>query len=239
MVVRNLLAGVLLIGLGGVSASGVVIDYDGSGSPGAVTPDAFSFVVFGGTGWSSDGDVLTLTTGPSRGIWFGNANHASGYSVPWQVGSSSEGNYLRVRARLAEGATEWSLYLYDKNHFVGFGLDADALSWSLPEGESSMAWDPTEWHVYEFLLKDGVVTYRVDESRVLYHGPAVASPVPTGFMVMGDGSGSTPTGTGSMLFDEVLYMTSPDFEIVPEPAGVVMLGLGALGLAKRRSRSLV
>ncbi|MEQ9460729.1 MAG: hypothetical protein RIG82_07250 [Phycisphaeraceae bacterium] len=230
---RSLLAGVLLMGLGGVSASGVVIDYDGSGSPGGVTPEGFSFVVFGGTSWSSDGDVLTLTTGPSRGIWFGNANHASGFSVPWQVGSSSEGNYLRVRAKLGEGATEWSLYLYDKDFYVGFGLDADVLSWGTAGGGGSMAWDPTEWHVYEFLMKDGVVTYRVDESRVLYHGPAVASSVPTGFMVMGDGSGSTPTGTGSMLFDEVLYMTSPDFEIVPEPAGVAVLGLGLLGLRRR------
>ncbi|WP_428387929.1 PEP-CTERM sorting domain-containing protein [Mucisphaera sp.] len=230
---RTRLAAALTIGMTAMSASGLEISYDGSQSPNSLTPDPFSFIVFGGTSWSTDGEALTLTTAPIRGIWFGNANH-TGSSVPWQIGSPEEGNYLRVRAKLSEGADEWSIYLYDTEFLAAFGLFADELSYSNQAGGTVLDWDPTEFNTYEFLLRDGMVTYRLNESQVLYHGPANASVVSTGLMVIGDGSGSTPTGTGSMIIDDVLYISGPDFEIVPEPGSLVLLGLASLALVRRR-----
>lgn len=224
----------VVIGLA-ASTQAIVIDYDGSVPPDALTPDPLSFIVFSGTGYQINNGELTLTTAYNRGIWFGNGNHTGTYNVPWQVGTASEGNYLRLRAKLTPGSTEWSMYLYDRTYSVGFGFYNDELTWGHAGGGGSMPFDPTAYHVFEIWSKDGIVTYRLDESQVVYHGPASASSFSTGIFVIGDGSGSDISGVGSMVVDEMLYISGPQFEI-PEPATAMLVGLMGLAMMNRRRR---
>ncbi|QDU34876.1 hypothetical protein KS4_29520 [Poriferisphaera corsica] len=217
----------------------IYIDYDASVMPNNHT-DPFSYVEFSSTSGSVSGGELTLTTAPAEGIWFGKYNHPS-FAVPWNLAPSSDGNYLSVTAKLAPLATEWSMYFYDGAHFAGLGLidnhTIEITKYHTPTGNLEtqlIAVDTTEYHQYELLLKDGLVTYRLDGSTVLYHGDAY----PTTFsntLVIGDGSGSMISGTGSMMIDHVVFQTSPDFMIVPEPALFsVLLCVGSLLLVQRR-----
>lgn len=215
-------------------ADAIVIDYDASVPPNAQSPDPLSFIVFSGTNYQINNGELTMTTAYSRGIWFGNGNHSPGNTVPWQVGTASEGNYLKLRAKLTPGSTEWSMYLLDRTYSVGFYLLADELRWSTPGG-GSMPFDPTSFHTFEIWSKDGVVAYRLDESQVLYHGPANPSAFSTGIFVIGDGSGSDISGVGSMVVDHMLYISQPQFEI-PEPTSAMLIGGVGLALIRRPNR---
>jgi hypothetical protein len=217
------------------AAQAIVIDYDGSVPPNALSPNPLSFIIFSGTSYQISNGELTLSTAYNRGIWFGNGNHTGTYNVPWQVGTASEGNYLRLRAKLTPGSTEWSMYLYDRTYSVGFGINDNELTWGHANGGGSMPFDPTAYHVFEIWSKDGIVTYRLDESQVLYQGPAVPLSFGTGIFVIGDGSGSDISGVGSMVVDEMLYISQPQFEI-PEPASAALIGLAGIAMIARRRR---
>ncbi|MDZ8118259.1 hypothetical protein [Pontiella agarivorans] len=226
---RNaILTGLLVTVLAaGQSMGGLLIDYDASDLPDSNTlANPFSSIVFAGTGYSLNGGELTLTTAPSAGIWFGNGN-SIGHPTNWSLADSASGNYLKVRTKLAPGATSWSAYLADGSSYAGFTFNHSTVSYATDLAGSyndvTNALDMTsDFHTFEFLLKDGNVTYRLDESIVLYHGAAYASSEGS-FMVIGDGSGPTPTGTGSMIIDQVTYEAGPTFSI-PEPSTLGLVG---------------
>jgi hypothetical protein len=104
-----------------------------------------------------------------------------------------------------------------------------------PDGyhRTFVALDPTIYHNYGFSMIGGQVSYTID--GVHYDGTAVASG--SRILVIGDGSGSSPNGSGSMRIARV----SIDNDIaalpaVPEPASWAMMagGFGLLGAALRR-----
>lgn len=218
--------------------AGLLIDYDASVLPDSNTmANPFSSIVFSGTSYALNSGQLTLTTAPLAGIFFGNGN-AIGHPTNWSVADSATGNYLKVVTKLNPGATDWSAYLQDGASFVLFSFNHSEFSYATSLGgsynEVTNTLDMTSaFHTFEFLLKDGNVTYRLDESQVLYDGPAYSSSG-AALMVIGDGSGSTPTGTGSMVIDHVTYQTDPPFAI-PEPSTMGLIGIFGCGtfLARR------
>lgn len=75
---------------------------------------------FVGTTWTSDGNVLTMTTvhpndyagAPSLGIWFGRGDWYND-SPGFNFAPTTEGNRIDARMALAPNSSEWSLYWYD------------------------------------------------------------------------------------------------------------------------------
>lgn len=223
------------------SEAGLLIDYDGSVNPNdASLANPFSFVVFNGTSYNTNNDQLSLTTANNAGIWFGNGN-AVGQPTNWSVADSATGNYLKIVTKLSPGATVWSAYLTDGTSYANFTFHYSEFAYSTGSGgsynEVTNALDMVSgFHTFEFLLKDGNVTYRLDESQVLYSGEAYSTSQ-QGLMVIGDGSGSTASGIGSMIFDQVTYQTDPTFSI-PEPSSIALIGLfgGSIFAARRLFR---
>lgn len=209
--------------------AGLVINYDASVLPDSNTlTNPFSSIVFSGTGYSQNGGELTLTTAPYAGIWFGNGN-SIGHPTNWTLEDSTTGNYLKIRTKLSAGASTWSSYLTDGSTYAGFTFNHSTFSYYTDGVDVTNSLDMTsDFHTFEFLLKDGTVTYRLDESIVLYHGDAYSTSQ-AALMVIGDGSGSTPTGSGSMIIDQVKYEGDPAFAI-PEPATIGLFGLFGSGI---------
>ena len=214
---------------------GAIITYDGSSTPNSATyGPTFTTVLFGNTDWSSDGDVLTMSTAPGEGIWFGWANYVGDYPG-FSFGSDLDGNRITLRARLPVGTNEWNMYFYDASYFAAFYLLDTGVEYSYATSggayaSATYALDATAFHDYEFLLKDGHVTYRVD-------GPTIFSghAYPSGFgplLVIGDASAYGGTGYGGFQIDGLSIDTAP----VPEPASVVPAALGMTILLVRKGR---
>lgn len=235
--------------MAGVTAHAAVIQYDGSTVPTPTGPPAWSTlnlpgpynlhgVRFANTAWSSTGGVLTMTTYHGQGIWLGNLQSYQGtVDTNWDVSTSAMGNDYSARMRLPTGAKEWSFYLGDRAYGAGFYLDFNLLRYGTPAGEQSVPFDGTQFHTYGILLKGGLVEYTLD-GTVLYAGPAYAS-VGDWNLLIGDGSGSTPTGAGSLELDWINMDTAPtrNVEVVPEPVTLVLLGIAPLAMLSRRRRT--
>ena len=233
----------------GVTAHAAVIQYDGStvptptGTPPWSTlnlPGPYNLhgVKFANTAWSSTGGVLTMTTYPVQGIWLGNLQAYPGnVNTNWDVSTSAIGSDYSASMRLPTGAKEWSFYIDDRAYGAGFYLDFNLLRYGTPAGEQTVPFDGTQFHTYGILLKGGLVEYTLD-GTVLYAGPAYASTNPWGFLI-GDSSGSTPTGAGSLEVDWINMDTAPtrNVEVVPEPATLVLLGIAPLAMLSRRRRT--
>ena len=215
-------------------ALATVIRFDGDGTPdGSKYGASWSTVVFSGTNWSSNGSELSITTAPSRGIWFGWANYV-GDTPAWSISDNLTGNHVSIRARLGASSGEWETYITDTSGYhtsINFN-DAGSVSWFWNDATGlqsvTIAIDTTEYHTYELLMKQGLVTFIVDD---LVRGQAfntASGGIP--ILLYGDGSGSTPTGFGSMFVEYAMIDTAP----IPEPSSAFLVGLVSLSILRRK-----
>ncbi len=220
----------LLLAAGVVQGS-VTISYDGS-----VTPDdsslqaIFSTFVGGGTSWSTSAGKVAMTTAYGTGIWFG--NDAAKDPVPWELADNSLGNAISVVARLAPASKEWSISLRDGTYAALARLMQGYIQfYTGPSGSDHYDYtlDTTAYHEYSIVLYDATVVYRVD-GDVVYAGSGYFSPSDK-YLLIGDTTGTTLTGIGTMYVDRVDIRTE-----VPEPATLSLLTLGGLAILRRKLR---
>lgn len=223
------------------------------------SPD-WNEVVQPGASMVASSGVVTMTTVNYKGVWFGNHPAASDADPAWTLGTSSQGNWLSLEAAFSSGANDWMAYLADGSHlarieFLDTGCKTAAACYTSPtpfQGVRVMYKDAsqteaqfhdvaiadmTQFHTYEFLLKNGVVSYRVD-GNVVFSGAAWNSSATS--LLIGDETGVTPSGTGAMVVRAVRMDTSPVDNVlvsaVPEPASILMAlaGLAVCGFFGRR-----
>jgi hypothetical protein len=234
------------------SANAVVV---ASSLPYNGTPD-WTDIVFAGTSMTVAGSESVLTTGNNLGVWFG--WHSSANTPGWTMASNAQGNYLSLTTKFSSGADDWSAYMHDgmrqaamifnetpcdsnSQNCYGFnGTPGVSLYFAgLTPGTSSrtfIALDTTQYLTYEWLLRGSTVTYRVN--GVSYSGTAL--PTSSNILVIGDGSGSSLSGTGRMTISGVSFDRAPAMtslpSLVPEPGSWAMLiaGFGMTGAAMRR-----
>lgn len=224
----------------------------GGGHSGQVYP--WTTVVFAGTSMVANAGVLSMTTRNGEGIWFGNQSGNPG----WNLGSNAAGNYLGLAMRMASpdasGPEDWYAYFHDLDGY-GAGLVFNpssngsysgatqyGFSYSYADGiggttSTFVPFDLADsFHTFEVLLKDAEVQYWLD-GQSLFHGAASNSGT-NNFLLIGDDSAVTPTGTGSMFVDSVVFEsgTSRRFETATVPLagtlGLLLAGLGLLRLPK-------
>lgn len=214
----------------------MVVDYDGSVAPSANDP-VMSFVVFGGTTWSTANNLLTLTTAHVRGIWFGYGNHLANVNdAGFAISPNPSGSHLSLRAKLSDLATDWSMYIHDGTSTAGFLFQHDRVTFGSADESFEVLMDTTDdFHHFEILLKDELVNFRIDGVSYGTGDNAVLSTA-NQILLIGDGSGSTPTGSGSMMIDHFIYNNEVG-AIIPEPTTATLLLMGSLVLAGRRSRA--
>lgn len=212
-------------------------------------------VRFTETGMASDGSVLTMSTSAFRGTWFGNGT-LIGQQPGWLFGSNTDGTYISIDVKLSPTAADWSLYFYDASGYAAAWLFNPAGNYSMPTrpgveftyataGNVGVAGYvdmdlSDDFHRFEVLLKGGMVSYAID--GMLVHTGAAFHTNSQQLLVIGDGSGSSPTGVGAMQVDHILIDTAPTFSAlttistVPVPAGLPLLAsaLVAGGLWRRR-----
>lgn len=216
------------------AARGAVIRFEGDSTPDSGANAAnWSTVVFSGTGWSSSGGIMTMTTATARGIWFGWADYV-GDTPSWSLSSNTVGNHVSMRARLLENSGEWSMYFGDQDGYsTALSIvDANTVLWSYEDAlgsqEVTINLSTTEFHTYELLLKQGMATFIVDD---LVRGQAFVEPTGANtILLFGDGSGSSISGYGSMAIDYAQIDLAP----VPEPSVALLAGLGVLAFRRRR-----
>ena len=221
-------------------------------------------IVFGGTTMTTNGTTSTLATTNFQGVWFG-WGAWYGDQPGWTPGTSAAGNYLSLTAAFSPNAADWSAYFYDQSHAVSMlfaptpcppadncynyapatGVNIyfrDPLN-SGGAVSQFVSLDPSLTHTYEFLLKGGAVSYRIDGTA--YTGLAQEVSLGAPLLVIGDGSGSSPSGVGSMKISGVQFDNAysanqlSSIAAVPEPATWAMMlgGFGLAGASLRRRRS--
>ncbi|MDB5452456.1 MAG: hypothetical protein JWO33_1034 [Caulobacteraceae bacterium] len=206
----------------------------------------------------------TLETFPYTGVWFGwGPASMYGNQPGWTPGDNTAGNYLSLTANFSDGAQNWSAYMYDRTDFAqiefaptlcsldGYCYDDPVRSGVLLYfGDADNApvtqfvdLDLSTIHTYEFLLKGGQVSYRIDGKA--FSGASYN--VDPGFqlLVIGDSSSPTPTGLGYLTVHKVAFDNAPLLDVLestaPEPASwaLMITGFGAMGAMLRRRRVAV
>lgn len=256
MFVSNGRAGLVI----GAVAACVLIAGSGTAQAAVVAsslPPSADWTVSNAGAMSASPGSTTLTTAGYSGVWFGwGPASLYGYNPAWTPGDSAQGNYLSMTASFSANAEDWNTYLYDRSHFVGlafaptvggfYGSGAQSgVTLTFAAGSQFVALaDLTAPHTFEFLLKNGQVSYRIDGTA--YTGAALAADPGFKLLVIGDGSGSTPTGVGSMTVSGLAFDNAPTADLllttatggVPEPAAwaLMILGFGLSGATLRRRR---
>jgi MYXO-CTERM domain-containing protein len=229
-------------------AAPVTYHYDGDTVPTAgtygtwfTTIGAGAFGYFPTTSWSSNGSVLTMNTVfPGNGIWFGHFTPSNDPTSTLSLANTASGNWVRTSIALSPGATDWSLYWYDASGFgSSFLFNHNGFNYaykSIPDGITQSIFHPvadmTQFHTFTSYVLAGQVSYFFDNT---YLGGGHAITGLTNMLLLGDGSGSTPTGTGSLYVDYLTVIsavgdTPPSS--VPEPSTYTALaGLAVLSLA--------
>lgn len=252
------LAAVAVAGLLAGTANALTITDDMDATPGGGVLGAnnvypWTSVVFGGTSMAASGGVLTMATSSSAGVWFGNGS-LIGQNPGWSLADNTAGNYISLDLRLASSATEdWSLYFYDATGWYAGIVFNPAGDYANPTqygfeyvygsgGTAASTLVPfdldSDFHQFEVLLKGGQVQYAVD-GQLVFGGDAHFGGS-SNLLVIGDGSGPTPTGTGAMLVDRVRFEAGTErLAIVPVPGAAVLLAsaLGLLAGVRRRTTS--
>lgn len=224
---------------------------------------AWNEVIFSGTSMVNNGSSVTLTTANTRGVWFGHHSAAADPDPAWSLGNSAQGNWLSLDVAFSSGARDWVAYVSDGSHvaqieFLDTDCNASAACYSAPRFQGvtltyrtpgvaqpqymnfAIA-DMTQIHTYELLLKNGLVSYRID-GQAVFSGNAWASS--SANMLVGDSSGSTPTGTGSMTISALRLDTAPVENVlastVPEPEGwaLALAGMGVCAWHRCRREAL-
>lgn len=241
-----------VIGFGTHQASAVPLSftYNGDQTPSAGTYGAW-FTTLGpghptgsyfiGTGWSSDGDVLTMRTrhpndylgAPSLGIWFG---ITGGYGDPSGLGLANtvEGNRVETRMALGANSSEWSLYWYDASGY-GCGLYLMENGFFYGGGGVNNGFMPradmNSFHTYGTHIQNGEVAFYFDGVEFA-RGPAATGL--SNFLLLGDGSATDVTGYGTLLVDSMTITVNAGPIPVPEPTAAALIFVGAMSLAMRR-----
>ena len=248
---RNYLSLLMLFWASTLNAATVVNSLPFQGTPDWTdSVSSGATIVLNGAGTES-----LLTTANNGGSWFGWGPAAQGYGTEpsWSLGSNSDGNYIRLEASFSANAADWSMYMHDLEHSMGFtfaptdcngnifncyGTDGAAgVRLSHPGGGTFIDLDLTQQHTYEVLLKDSLVAYWIDGIQH-YAGPAGDANLGFPLLVIGDGSGTTLTGRGSMtVFAAELDNAPLANVVVPLPASLPLL-VAALGLLGTRLRKM-
>ena len=221
---------------------------------GVTNTSPWTRVRFGDTAFGVSDGVLTMATAPFRGTWFGNGT-AIGHNPGWSFSASEVGTYIDISLKLGANSEDWSLYFHDASGYQGalnfnpaghyntptsFGVNYLFANPGNVATENFMAMDLSDkFHRFEILLKAGVVSYAID-GVLAFSGAAVLSGTQQ-LLVIGDGSGSSPTGVGSMQVDRIHIDTAPQISslaAVPVPGALPLLGSAlALGGLWRRRRA--
>ncbi len=203
----------------------------------------YTTIVFSGTSWASDGDVLTITTAASRGIWFGRFT-GFGDNPNFSLGSNLAGNRVDARLALGFSSDEWvGFYFYDTGgrgaqwyfddglakYYFADPLSGNTITNSLP------LYDRTQFHVYSAHVQGDIAAYYLD-GNLIAHGKALDNTANS--LVTGDVSGSTPTGSGTFKIDYLRLNTAAGVVSVPEPSTLALAGVAgaALRAAMKRTR---
>lgn len=238
----------LLASASGLRAAPTTYHYDGDLQPSegvyagwftTIGPNTQGTSYFGHTTWSSDGDVLAMTTSysPSEGIWFGRTD---GYGDPsnFSLADTASGNWVRMRVALPAGATDWALYWYDTNGY-GASLSLRDNGFDFYYGGANHfqpVADMTAFHTFTTYVLAGQVSYFFDNTYL--GGGAAPQSGSNNFLLFGDGSATDVSGSGTMLVDYFTIITAVGDappSSVPEPAATTSLAaLGALAAALLR-----
>lgn len=240
-----------------------------SGAGAAVVADSLPFtgtpawsdVTFVNTSMGIVGGETVISTFDYQGVWFGwlGSQNPPG----WSIASNADGNYLSLTAKFSANAADWNAYMSDGTRFaemlfnptgcnsnlaVCYGLPTTAgvklvFAGALPGSVAPVfvPLDTTRYNHFEWLLRGNTVTYRVN--GVAYTGAARGGG--GSYLIIGDDSGSNPTGVGQMRIAGVSFDAAPAFdnlptEAIPEPANWALLltGFGLIGATLRRRRAL-
>ena len=219
------------------------------------SPD-WTVIVFGGTSMDASATQTTLTTGPGLGIWYG-WGAWYGDTPGWALGDSTAGNQLSLRLSFSADAADWHAYMYDRSHEAMWQFNptncADHCYGQpvLPGAQylyasadaptvplfGFVALDLTQTHSFDYLMKNGRVSYAID-GQVVYDGQAYQVGLGDGLLVIGDGSASTLSGVGSMtIYGNGVDNAPVANSLVPEPSAGLMLlaGLGLVALRRRKA----
>jgi hypothetical protein len=198
--------------------------YDASVTPDDPSlQDVFSTFTPPGTGWSASNGELTIETTDLSAVNFGNDGDYDYDPVPWQLGNSSEGNSVSVRAKLTPNSEDWHLFLVDGTYEAYVRLDPEEITFGHGNGPDVYAIDTTDFHWYSFSLVNGMVKYSIDGTDIFSGEAAFLGSIPGNTLIpgrkwlaIGDTAGSADLGIGSFVVDEVIIMS--DFNDAPKTA---------------------
>ena len=218
-------------------------------APNTLTNDAlFTTVVFADTNWIAEDGFIKMTTAPIRGIWFGSHPTSGSDAGAFLPGSTSDGNKLALSSLITPDSTAWAAYFRDTDGYRGRidfestdnGENRPGVTVELASGWVSVggpSFDLSQLHDYEIHLHEGIVAYSINGTEVA-RGAAL-QPLEAASVLVGDPTGSTPTGSGSMWIDSFSFDNAAGaLAPVPEPGATsLILGLSAaLALSRRRRR---